>query len=61
VAARRLGATIPLVDAADNVLGVLCAIDHEPREWSDDDVAALRRLARHAIAELTRVALRTAV
>jgi hypothetical protein len=32
-----------------------------PREWSDDDIAALRRLAHHAIAELTRLAQRAEV
>jgi diguanylate cyclase (GGDEF)-like protein len=45
-------AGIPLVDADDNVLGVLCAIDHRPRDWSDDDIATLRGLARRAIGEL---------
>ena len=47
-------AGIPLVDPDDNVLGVLCAIDHEPRAWSDEDVSTLRRLAQRAIGELTR-------
>jgi len=45
-------AGIPLVDGSDNVLGVLCAVDHEPRAWSDDDIATLRRLAQRAIGEL---------
>ena len=45
-------AGIPLVDADDNVLGVLCAIDTEPRRWSDEDVATLRRLAERAVGEL---------
>ena len=45
-------AGIPLVDPDDNVLGVLCAIDHEPRAWSDEDVSTLRR--QRAIGELTR-------
>jgi GAF domain-containing protein len=49
-------AGIPLIDASDNVLGVLCAIDHEPRDWSDDDIATLRRLARCAIGELVQAA-----
>jgi diguanylate cyclase (GGDEF)-like protein/PAS domain S-box-containing protein len=49
-------AGIPLIDAGDNVLGVLCAIDHEPRDWSDDDIATLRRLAQRAIGELMRAA-----
>jgi GAF domain-containing protein len=31
---------------------VLCAIDHQPRIWSDEDITTLRRLARRAIAEI---------
>jgi diguanylate cyclase (GGDEF)-like protein len=49
-------AGIPLIDGSDNVLGVLCAIDHEPRAWSDDDIATLRRLAQRAIGELAQPA-----
>ncbi len=45
-------AGIPLVDADDNVLGVLCAIDTKPRRWSDEDVVTLRRLAERAVSEL---------
>jgi GAF domain-containing protein len=45
-------AGIPLVDADDNVLGVLCAIDTKPRRWSDEDVVTLRRLAERAVTEL---------
>jgi GAF domain-containing protein len=48
-------AGIPLIDASDKVLGVLCA-DHEPRTWSDDDIVTLRRLARRAIGELAQAA-----
>ncbi|MEA2270821.1 MAG: hypothetical protein QOC64_3431 [Solirubrobacteraceae bacterium] len=50
-------AGVPLVDAEDNMLGVLCAIDHEPRSWTDDDIATLRRLARRAIHEIDRLLL----
>jgi len=49
-------AGIPLIDGSDNVLGVLCAVDHEPRAWSDDDIATLRRLAQRAIGELAQAA-----
>jgi GAF domain-containing protein len=49
-------AGIPFIDGSDNVLGVLCAIDHEPRAWSDDDIATLRRLAQRAIGELAQAA-----
>jgi diguanylate cyclase (GGDEF)-like protein/PAS domain S-box-containing protein len=45
-------AGIPLVDADDNILGVLCAFDERPRRWSDEDVATLRRLAQRAIGQL---------
>jgi GAF domain-containing protein len=47
-------AGIPLVDADDNVLGVLCAIDNKPRRWREDDVATLRRLAERAVMQLVR-------
>jgi diguanylate cyclase (GGDEF)-like protein/PAS domain S-box-containing protein len=47
-------AGIPLVDADENVLGVLCAFDERPRRWSDEDVATLRRLAQRAIGEIAR-------
>jgi diguanylate cyclase (GGDEF)-like protein/PAS domain S-box-containing protein len=45
-------AGIPLIDAAGNTLGVLCAIDHEPRAWSEDEVATLRGLAQRTIREI---------
>ena len=47
-------AGIPLVDADDNILGVLCAFDERPRRWSDEDVVTLRRLAQRAIGALAR-------
>jgi GAF domain-containing protein len=46
-------AGIPLVDPSGAVLGVLCAIDDKPRDWTDEDVTTLRRLARRAIAEIS--------
>ncbi|MEA2228540.1 MAG: hypothetical protein QOF04_2170, partial [Solirubrobacteraceae bacterium] len=50
-------AGIPLVDGDGNTLGVLCAIDHEPRAWTDDDVTTLRRLAQRAIEEITALGM----
>ena len=38
-------AGIPLVNAEDHVLGMFCAIDSEPRTWSEEDIATLRELA----------------
>jgi diguanylate cyclase (GGDEF)-like protein/PAS domain S-box-containing protein len=45
-------AGIPLVDPSGAVIGVICAIDHEPRAWTEEDVTTLRRLARRAIDEI---------
>lgn len=45
-------AGIPLVDPSGAVIGVLCSIDEKPREWTEEDVTTLRRLARRAIAEI---------
>ncbi|MFR9800944.1 GAF domain-containing SpoIIE family protein phosphatase [Pseudonocardia sp. RS010] len=45
-------AGMPLTDAEGRVLGSLCAIDVEPREWTEDELARLRRIARACSAEL---------
>ena len=45
-------AGIPLKISSGAVLGVLCAIDHQPRPWTDDELATLRELAAIAITEL---------
>ena len=42
----------PLSDSEDNVLGALCAIDHSPRAWTDDDLVALVDLAAACSSEL---------
>ena len=42
----------PLTDSEDNVLGALCAIDDNPRTWTDDDLAALVDLAAAGSSEL---------
>ena len=46
-------AGIPLTLEGGETLGTLCAIDSEPRTWSDADVALLRRLARLAADQLS--------
>ncbi|GAB7051563.1 GAF domain-containing SpoIIE family protein phosphatase [Catenuloplanes indicus] len=38
-------AGMPLTDADGQVLGSLCAIDHEPRDWTDAELALLADLA----------------
>ena len=43
---------VPLVDGEGDVLGSLCAIDHTPRAWSDDDLAAMVDLAAACSSEL---------
>jgi serine phosphatase RsbU (regulator of sigma subunit) len=45
-------AGMPLTDADGHVLGSLCAIDTEPREWSVDELDTLRDLAEACSAEL---------
>jgi signal transduction histidine kinase len=51
-------AGVPLTTSDGAVLGTFCAIDHEPRTWSDADLAFVREMARSAI---TEIELRTAV
>ena len=43
---------VPLTDADGHVLGSLCAIDGEPRSWTDDDLEALTDLAAACSSEL---------
>jgi diguanylate cyclase (GGDEF)-like protein/PAS domain S-box-containing protein len=50
-------AGMPLLGERGLVLGVLCAIDHKPRAWSQDDLATLARLAERARQELLRRSL----
>ncbi len=47
---------IPLVTHDDQAVGSLCAIDHEPRDWSGGDVALLRTLASAVIQRLELMA-----
>ncbi|WP_199439719.1 SpoIIE family protein phosphatase [Umezawaea beigongshangensis] len=51
----------PLTDSGGHVLGALCAIDPEPRDWTRDDLDALGDVAAACSAELRlRVAARQA-
>ncbi|KJY30103.1 serine/threonine protein phosphatase [Streptomyces sp. NRRL S-444] len=45
-------AGMPLTDADGLVLGCLCAIDHEPRDWGDGELSDLEDLAAACSAEL---------
>ncbi|WP_031081574.1 GAF domain-containing SpoIIE family protein phosphatase [Streptomyces sp. NRRL WC-3549] len=45
-------AGMPLTDADGHVLGSLCAIDHEPREWSEDELRDLDDLSAACSVEL---------
>ncbi len=45
-------AGIPLKISSGAVLGVLCAIDHQPRTWTDDEITMLRELAAVAMTEM---------
>lgn len=36
---------IPLFDDSDQVLGTLCVANHEPRDWTDEDIETLSTLA----------------
>lgn len=40
---------IPLITERGHVLGALCAIDHEPRDWSQDEVELVETLARAVV------------
>jgi serine phosphatase RsbU (regulator of sigma subunit) len=45
-------AGMPLVDADGRVIGSLCAIDSQPRHWTDTDLAVLTDLAGACSSEL---------
>ena len=45
-------AGMPLVTSDGHVLGSFCAIDYQPRAWSDEDLATLEELTRSAAVEL---------
>ena len=45
-------AGVPLRSVGGEPIGTLCALDFEPRDWSEDDLALLADLAAGVIAEL---------
>ena len=45
-------AGVPLKTSDGAVLGTFCAIDHEPRAWSEADIAFVREMAQSAITEI---------
>ncbi|MBV8780820.1 MAG: response regulator [Phycisphaerae bacterium] len=45
-------AGIPLVLGDDQVLGAFCVIDHEPRDWSEHEIALLKDLAESVMSEI---------
>jgi len=51
-------AGMPLVDVDGRVIGSLCAIDGQPRRWSDEDLAVLVDLADACSSELQLRAMR---
>ena len=42
-------AGIPLETSEGEAIGALCVVDSHPRQWSEDDIATLRALARSAM------------
>lgn len=50
-------AGIPLITSAGHTLGSLCAIDSEPRRWTEDEIATLRDLAASVVTEIEMRAL----
>jgi len=56
LAIRDLGviayAGAPLITPDGNVLGTLCAIDHQPRHWTPEQVEILRNLAGSVLSEI---------
>jgi len=45
-------AAVPVRSARGAALGVLCVVDHEPRAWSDEDLATLRDMGAAVAAEV---------
>jgi GAF domain-containing protein len=40
---------VPLMDSRDNILGSMCVIEHEPRQWRSQDVEILHDFAAAAM------------
>jgi GAF domain-containing protein len=57
LAVRDIGviayAGVPIVDARGNILGSLCAIDGQPRQWTKEDLDLLRAISAQITAELS--------
>jgi diguanylate cyclase (GGDEF)-like protein/PAS domain S-box-containing protein len=49
-AAAYLG--VPLVTAAQQILGVFCVVDSKPRTWNPDEIDVLRELAASVVTEI---------
>lgn len=45
-------AGVPLLDSKGFVLGSFCAIDHQPRDWTHDELEILRGLASQVMTEI---------
>ncbi len=45
-------AAIPLVTADGYILGSFCVIDHQPRQWTDDEINLLSQLAQSVQTEI---------
>ncbi|HEX8212321.1 MAG TPA: PAS domain S-box protein [Longimicrobium sp.] len=45
-------AGIPLITSQGHALGALCAIDNQPRSWSQEEIGILRDLAASAVTEI---------
>ena len=45
-------AGVPLVTEQGDILGTFCAIDHEPRTWTREDLATLQQFAASAMAHI---------
>jgi len=43
---------VPLITRRGETLGSLCAVDHEPREWTERDRSVLRDLAAATVTEI---------
>ena len=50
----------PITDHRGTIVGSLCAIDHEPRAWTDDEVEMLADLAAACSTELSEREMRAA-